>query len=328
MNAPLPHPAPRRGRFGERLPLKLLIAAPRGFCAGVDRAIEIVERAIERYGAPVYVRHEIVHNRYVVDALKAQGAIFVEELDEVPQGAPVVFSAHGVPKSVPAEADRREMIWVDATCPLVSKVHRQAERQIEGGRHIIFIGHRGHPEVTGTIGQVPEGSVTLVETVAEVDLLSFPADQPLAFLTQTTLSVDDTRAIVAALQAKYPRIVGPKAEDICYATSNRQAAVKVIAPGSDLVLVIGSPNSSNSLRLVEVAQRMGTDAKLIERASDIDPAWLDGVATIGLTAGASAPEKLVREVVERLAEWRDVEEHTLVSAEEKMIFKLPRQLVD
>jgi 4-hydroxy-3-methylbut-2-enyl diphosphate reductase len=324
MNAPLPHPR----RETDRLPLTLLIAAPRGFCAGVDRAIEIVERAIERYGAPVYVRHEIVHNRYVVDALKAQGAVFVDELDEVPEGAPVVFSAHGVPKAVPAEAERRAMVWVDATCPLVSKVHRQAERQIEAGRHIVFIGHRGHPEVIGTMGQVAEGSITLVETVDDVNELGFPADQPLAFLTQTTLSVDDTRAVVAALQARYPGVVGPKAEDICYATSNRQTAVKVIAPGSDLVLVIGAPNSSNSLRLVEVAQRMGTDARLIERASDIDPAWLEGVGTIGLTAGASAPEKLVREVVDRLSEWRDVEEHTLVSAEEKMVFKLPRQLTE
>ncbi len=308
--------------------LTFLIAAPRGFCAGVDRAIEIVERAIERYGAPVYVRHEIVHNKYVVDALKAQGAIFVEELDEVPDGAPVVFSAHGVPKSVPAEASRREMTWVDATCPLVSKVHRQAERQIEAGRHIVFVGHRGHPEVIGTMGQVPEGSITLVETVEDVAELDFGAEEPLSFLTQTTLSVDDTREIVAALEAKFPHIVGPKAEDICYATSNRQAAVKTIAPGSDLVLVIGAPNSSNSLRLVEVAERMGTEARLIQRASDIDPAWLDGVGTIGLTAGASAPEKLVREVVARLAQWREIEEHTLVSAEEKMVFKLPRQLVD
>ncbi|GGD88329.1 4-hydroxy-3-methylbut-2-enyl diphosphate reductase [Tsuneonella deserti] len=327
MNAPLPHRPTTSIPASGRLPLALLIAAPRGFCAGVDRAIEIVERALRLYGPPVYVRHEIVHNRYVVDALKEQGAIFVEELDEVPEGAPVVFSAHGVPKTVPAEAERRQMVWVDATCPLVSKVHRQAERQIEAGRHIVFVGHRGHPEVIGTMGQVPEGAITLVETLADVEALSFTGDTPLAFLTQTTLSVDDTREIVAALEARFPHIVGPKAEDICYATSNRQAAVKQIAPGSDLVLVIGAPNSSNSLRLVEVAQRMGTDARLIERASDIDPAWLDGVGTIGLTAGASAPEKLVREVVERLAEWRDVEEHTVVSAEEKMVFKLPRQLM-
>ena len=324
MNAPLQPLRPA----GERLPLQILIAAPRGFCAGVDRAIEIVERALQRYGAPVYVRHEIVHNRYVVDALKAQGAIFVEELDEVPDGAPVVFSAHGVPKAIPAEAQRREMVWVDATCPLVSKVHRQAERQSEAGRHILFIGHHGHPEVIGTMGQVPEGTMTLVETLADVEALFFSQDTPLAFLTQTTLSVDDTREIVAALEAKFPQIVGPKAEDICYATSNRQAAVKAIAPGSDLVLVIGAPNSSNSVRLVEVSIRMGTDAKLIERASNIDPAWLEGIGTLGLTAGASAPEKLVREVIERIGEWRDVEEHTLVSAEEKMVFKLPRQLLD
>jgi 4-hydroxy-3-methylbut-2-enyl diphosphate reductase len=313
---------------GRKLPLSVLIAAPRGFCAGVDRAIEIVERALERYGAPVYVRHEIVHNKYVVDNLKAKGAVFVEELEEVPDGVPVVFSAHGVPKAVPAAAQDRGLEYVDATCPLVSKVHRQAERQIEAGRHIVFIGHRGHPEVIGTFGQVPEGHMTLVETVEDVTALAFPAGAALAFLTQTTLSVDDTTKVVAALKARYPAIVGPKAEDICYATSNRQAAVKRIAPGSDLVLVIGAPNSSNSLRLVEVAERCGTDAKLIQRASDIDPAWLEGVGTVGLTAGASAPEALVREVVDRLGEWRAVEERTLSSAVEKMIFKLPRQLTD
>jgi len=308
-------------------PLKLLIAAPRGFCAGVDRAIEIVERAIERYGAPVYVRHEIVHNRFVVDTLKAKGAIFVAELDQVPDGAPVVFSAHGVPKAVPAAATARGLDWLDATCPLVSKVHRQAERQIEAGRHIVFIGHRGHPEVIGTLGQVPEGSMTLVETVADVAALGFSADVPLAFLTQTTLSVDDTAEIVAALRARYPGIAGPKAEDICYATSNRQAAVKAIAGECDLLLVIGAPNSSNSLRLVEVADRMGTPARLIQRGSEIAPEWLNGVATLGLTAGASAPETLVREVVETIAGWRTVSEETVVSAEEKMVFKLPRQLV-
>lgn len=323
MNAPLQNPPADQ----TRQPLTVLIAAPRGFCAGVDRAIEIVERAINRYGAPVYVRHEIVHNRFVVDALKAKGAIFVEELDEVPDDAPVVFSAHGVPKAVPLEATRRGLEWLDATCPLVSKVHRQAERQIESGRHIVFIGHVGHPEVIGTMGQVPDGSITLVETVQDVADLPFPQDMALAFLTQTTLSVDDTAKVVAALKERYPHIVGPKAEDICYATSNRQAAVKQIAPGSDLVLVIGAPNSSNSLRLVEVAKRCGTDAHLIQRASEIRPEWLDGVGTVGLTAGASAPETLVREVVDRLAEWREVEEHTLVSAEEKMVFKLPRQLV-
>lgn len=311
-----------------RLPLQLLIAAPRGFCAGVDRAIEIVERALEKYGAPVYVRHEIVHNRYVVESLKAKGAIFVEELDEVPADAPVVFSAHGVPKSVPAEAERRNMMYVDATCPLVSKVHRQAERQIEKGQHILFIGHEGHPEVIGTMGQVPEGQITLVETVRDVAKLPFTRDDKLSFLTQTTLSVDDTRELVEALRERYPQIVGPKAEDICYATSNRQAAVKKITPASDLVLVIGAPNSSNSLRLVEVAERLGTDARLIQRAEEIDPTWLEGVGTLGLTAGASAPEKLVREVVDRLSEWRDVSEETIMAAEENMIFKLPRQLTD
>jgi 4-hydroxy-3-methylbut-2-enyl diphosphate reductase len=320
MNAPFQKPG--------KLPLTVLIAAPRGFCAGVDRAIEIVERALERYGPPVYVRHEIVHNRYVVDNLKAKGAVFVEEIDQVPDGVPVVFSAHGVPKSVPAEAEGRGLEYLDATCPLVSKVHRQAERQIEAGRHIVFIGHKGHPEVVGTFGQVAEGAMTLVETPADVAALPFPPEADLAYLTQTTLSVDDTAAVVAALKARYPGIVGPKADDICYATSNRQAAVKRIAPACDLVLVIGAPNSSNSLRLVEVAERCGTDARLIQRGSDIDPAWLEGVGSVGLTAGASAPEALVREVIARLGEWRTVEERTLVTAEEKMIFKLPRQLVD
>ena len=308
--------------------LRLLIAAPRGFCAGVDRAIEIVELALARYGAPVYVRHEIVHNRFVVDGLKAKGAIFVEELDEVPDGVPVIFSAHGVPKTVPAEATTRGLEWLDATCPLVSKVHRQAERQIEAGRHIVFIGHRGHPEVIGTLGQVPEGTITLVETVDDVERLSFAADANLAFLTQTTLSVDDTAAVIAALRARFPQIAGPKAEDICYATSNRQAAVKEIAPACDLVLVIGAPNSSNSVRLVEVAERCGTMARLVQRGTDIDPAWLEGVNTIGLTAGASAPEELVREVVACIAAIRPLDEETIITAEEKMIFKLPRQLLE
>ena len=324
MNAPF-QTAPKTEA---KLPLTVLIAAPRGLCAGVDRAIEIVERSLERYGAPVYVRHEIVHNRYVVDGLKAKGAVFVEELDQVPEGVPVVFSAHGVPKAVPAEAQRRGLEYLDATCPLVSKVHRQAERQIEAGRHIVFVGHKGHPEVIGTFGQVPAGGMTLVETVADVEQLDFPPGTPLAFLTQTTLSVDDTAQVIAALKARYPDIVGPKAEDICYATSNRQAAVKQIAPESDLVLVIGAPNSSNSLRLVEVAERCGTTARLIQRASDIDPTWLEGVDTVGLTAGASAPETLVREVIDRLGEWRAVKEQTLSGIEERMIFKLPRQLTE
>ncbi|MEI6642315.1 MAG: 4-hydroxy-3-methylbut-2-enyl diphosphate reductase [Novosphingobium sp.] len=309
-------------------PLKLLIAAPRGFCAGVDRAIEIVERALDRFGEPVFVRHEIVHNRFVVDGLKAKGAVFVEELDEVPDGAPVVFSAHGVPKLVPAEATNRGLDWLDATCPLVSKVHRQAERQVEAGRHILFVGHKGHPEVIGTMGQVPAGSITLVETIEDVDALDFPDGTPLAFLTQTTLSVDDTREIVAALRTRFPEINGPRAEDICYATSNRQAAVKSIAARCELLLVIGAPNSSNSVRLVEVAERAGTPARLIQRGSEIDPAWIEGVETLGLTAGASAPEVLVREVVDRLREWRDVEEETVTTTVESMVFKLPRQLTD
>jgi len=307
-------------------PLELLIAAPRGFCAGVDRAIRIVELAIEKYGAPVYVRHEIVHNKYVVDTLKAKGAIFVEELDQVPDGVPVVFSAHGVPKAVPAKAAERGLSYLDATCPLVSKVHRQAERQIEAGRHILFIGHRGHPEVIGTLGQVPEGNMTLIETIEDVAALDLPEGTPLAYLSQTTLSVDDTAAIIAALHARFPQIAAPKAEDICYATSNRQSAVKAIAPQCQLMLVIGAPNSSNSLRLAEVAERLGTRAFLIQRASEIEIEWLEGVETLGLTAGASAPETLVREVVARLAEWRELNEEQVVTAEERMVFKLPRQL--
>ena len=320
MNAILPD--------ADLLPLRLLLAAPRGFCAGVDRAIEIVELALKRYGAPVYVRHEIVHNRFVVDSLKAKGAIFVEELDEVPDGAPVVFSAHGVPKAVPEAATTRGLDWLDATCPLVSKVHRQAERQIEAGRHIVFIGHKGHPEVIGTLGQVPEGTITLVETVADVARLEFAADLPLAFLTQTTLSVDDTAEIVTALRARYPQIVGPKAEDICYATSNRQAAVKVIAPECQLVLVIGAPNSSNSVRLVEVAERCGARSRLVQRGAEIEAAWLDGVSVLGLTAGASAPEELIQEVISRIAELREVTVEQVITAEEKMVFKLPKQLAD
>lgn len=320
MNAPFPSPG--------KPPLRLLLAAPRGFCAGVDRAIEIVERALARYGAPVYVRHEIVHNRYVVDGLRAKGAVFVEELDEVPDGAPVVFSAHGVPKSVPAEATSRGLDWLDATCPLVSKVHRQAERQIEAGRHILFIGHKGHPEVIGTFGQVPDGTMTLVETLDDVARLNFPDQAPLAFLTQTTLSVDDTAEIVAALKARFPQIVGPKAEDICYATSNRQAAVKAIAEECQLVLVIGAPNSSNSLRLVEVAERCGATAHLVQRGSEMDEAWFAGVETMGLTAGASAPETLIEEVIDRIAAFRDVTVEQVVTAEEKITFKLPRQLAE
>ncbi|TZG25927.1 4-hydroxy-3-methylbut-2-enyl diphosphate reductase [Sphingomonas montanisoli] len=308
-------------------PLTLLIAAPRGFCAGVDRAIRIVELAIEKYGAPVYVRHEIVHNKYVVDDLKAKGAIFVEELDEVPDGVPVVFSAHGVPKVVPAKAEERGLNYLDATCPLVSKVHRQAERLVSNGHHILFIGHRGHPEVIGTFGQVPDGVMTLIETVEDAEAITPPAGQPLAFLSQTTLSVDDTIEIITALRRRFPEIGAPRSEDICYATSNRQAAVKAITERCDAMLVIGAPNSSNSLRLVEVAERRGTRAVLIQRADEIDFGFLDGVRTLGITAGASAPELLVREVVDRLATRFAIEEHEVESATEDMLFKLPRSLV-
>jgi 4-hydroxy-3-methylbut-2-en-1-yl diphosphate reductase len=306
--------------------LELLIAAPRGFCAGVDRAIRIVELAIEKHGAPVYVRHEIVHNRYVVDTLKAQGAIFVDELDEVPDGAPVVFSAHGVPKSVPADAEARGLDYLDATCPLVSKVHRQAERQVENNRHIIFIGHRGHPEVVGTFGQVPDGAMTLVEAVEDVAALAPLDPQNLAFLTQTTLSVDDTAEIVRALQVRFPTIQGPRGEDICYATSNRQEAVKRIAGQCEAMLVIGAPNSSNSLRLVEVAERNGVRARLIQRAAEIDFDWLGLPKTLGITAGASAPEVLVREVVTALSTRFTVSETEVESARETIEFKLPRGL--
>ena len=306
--------------------MTLLIAAPRGFCAGVDRAIVIVERAIEKYGAPVYVRHEIVHNKYVVDSLKAKGAIFVEELDQVPDGVPVVFSAHGVPKAVPEKAQERGLDYLDATCPLVSKVHRQAERQVASGRHILFIGHKGHPEVIGTFGQVPDGSMTLIETVEDVARFAPVDPDNLAFLTQTTLSVDDTAAIVAALQDRFPSIAAPRGEDICYATSNRQTAVKAIAGRCDALYVIGAPNSSNSLRLVEVAEREGIPARLIQRADDVDFAWLNPIRTLGLTAGASAPEILVREVVERIATRYDVTEQQVETARETISFKLPRGL--
>jgi 4-hydroxy-3-methylbut-2-en-1-yl diphosphate reductase len=307
-------------------PLTLLIAAPRGFCAGVDRAIRIVELALERYGAPVYVRHEIVHNKFVVDSLKAKGAVFVPELDAVPDGAPVVFSAHGVPKAVPAKAAERGLDFLDATCPLVSKVHRQAERLTEHGRHILFVGHAGHPEVIGTFGQVPEGRMTLVETARDAETVA-PADpDALAFLTQTTLSVDDTAEIVAILRRRFPSIQGPRSEDICYATSNRQAAVKAIAGRCDALLVIGSPNSSNSLRLVEVAEREGTKARLVGRGADLDFAWLAGVRRLGITAGASAPELLVREVVDALRQRFAVTEEPVEGVEERMVFKLPAGL--
>ena len=312
--------------MSEKPMLDLLIAAPRGFCAGVDRAIRIVELAIEKHGAPVYVRHEIVHNKFVVETLKSQGAIFVEELDEVPDGAPVVFSAHGVPKSVPADAQSRGLEYLDATCPLVSKVHRQAERLVEAGRHIVFIGHAGHPEVIGTFGQVPEGAMTLVQTVEDVEALA-PADPGnLAFLTQTTLSVDDTAEMVEALQRRFPSIVGPRGEDICYATSNRQAAVKAIAADCDAVLVVGAPYSSNSLRLAEVAERQGVRATLIQRAADLDWSFLEGVKTLGVTAGASAPELLVRELIDLIATRFTIREREVETTRESISFKLPRGL--
>ena len=309
-------------------PLHILIAAPRGFCAGVDRAITIVEKAIFLYGPPVYVRHEIVHNKFVVDRLRGMGAVFVDELDEVPDGRPVVFSAHGVPKIVPAAAEARGLDYLDATCPLVSKVHRQAQRLIEVGRHILFIGHEGHPEVVGTFGQVPEGAMTLVETIEQAEAVAVEDADNLSFLTQTTLSVDDTAEIVAALQRRFPAIRGPKGEDICYATSNRQAAVKAIAPRAEKMLVIGATNSSNSLRLAEVAERLNVPARLIARASDIDWEWFGQPGTIGLTAGASAPEVLVREVVDALRERFAVTEEEAAHVNEGMIFKLPRELVD
>jgi 4-hydroxy-3-methylbut-2-enyl diphosphate reductase len=309
-----------------RPPMTVLIAAPRGFCAGVDRAIRIVELAIEKYGAPVYVRHEIVHNRFVVDALREQGAVFVETVDDVPDGVPVVFSAHGVPKSVPAKAEMRGLTYLDATCPLVSKVHRQAERMHEQGRHILFVGHAGHPEVIGTFGQLPIGSMTLVETVGDAERVQPIDSERLGFLTQTTLSVEDTNEIVGILQRRFPNILGPKGEDICYATSNRQASARRASERGEFLIVIGAPNSSNSLRLVEVAKRLGKPARLIQRAEEIDMRWFDGMRTIGLTAGASAPEVLVREVVDRLRDYFDVTEEIVETTQENMTFKLPRGL--
>ena len=307
-------------------PLSVLLATPRGFCAGVDRAIQIVEKAIEKYGAPVYVRHEIVHNRHVVDRLKALGAIFIEELEEAPSDRPVVFSAHGVPKSVPAEARSRKMLYLDATCPLVSKVHVEAGRHFEAGREIVLIGHAGHPEVVGTMGQLPAGAVTLIET--EADAVGFTPKDPanLAFVTQTTLSVDDTAGIVAALRARFPQIAAPHKEDICYATTNRQEAVKAVAARSQVLLVLGSANSSNSVRLAEVGRRAGAKAYLIDDAEGLDLAWLAGAQVVGVTAGASAPEVLVQGVIARLAERFDVEVEELDAARETVSFKLPRAL--
>ncbi len=325
MNAPFrtqPH------RDAARPALTVLIAAPRGFCAGVDRAIEIVERALAKYGAPVYVRHEIVHNRFVVESLERQGAVFVEELDEIPDdGRPVVFSAHGVPKAVPEAAAKRNLFALDATCPLVSKVHREAERHFARGRHILLIGHAGHPEVVGTMGQLPEGAVTLVEDAEQARSIAVPEGAPLAFITQTTLSVDDTADIVAALRERFPEIHAPAKEDICYATTNRQAAVKAIAPRAEMMIVVGAPNSSNSVRLVEVAKRAGCGtAFMVQRGRELDPAIADGMATIGVTAGASAPEVLVWEVLARLAERFTLEIEEVVVAEERITFKLPAAL--
>ena len=308
-------------------PLTLYLAAPRGFCAGVDRAIKIVELALQKWGAPVYVRHEIVHNKFVVDALRAQGAVFVEELDDCPVDRPVIFSAHGVPKSVPAAAQARQMIAVDATCPLVTKVHNEAQRHSEAGLQMVMIGHQGHPETIGTMGQLPEGEVLLVETAGDVARLMVRDPARLAYITQTTLSVDDTAEIVAALQARFPAIVGPHKEDICYATTNRQAAVKAIAGKIDALLVIGAPNSSNSRRLVEVGRSAGCAyAQLVQRASEIDWRALEGVTSVGVTAGASAPEVLVNEVIDAFRARFDTRVELVETAQENIEFKVPRIL--
>jgi 4-hydroxy-3-methylbut-2-enyl diphosphate reductase len=310
-----------------RPPLEILLAAPRGFCAGVDRAILIVERAIAKFGAPVYVRHEIVHNRFVVEALERKGAVFVDELDQVPDGCPVVFSAHGVPKEVPAEADRRKLVYFDATCPLVSKVHAEAEHHFDAGRHILLIGHAGHPEVVGTIGQLPPGAVTLVQDARQAETVAIADPANLAFITQTTLSVDDTADIVAVLTRRFPAISGPRKEDICYATTNRQAAVKAMATRADAILVVGAPNSSNSMRLVEVAAAAGcARARLVQRAAEIDWAWLAGVRRLGITAGASAPEILVQEVIAACRQHYDVTIQEVHVTNEDVHFNLPRAL--
>ena len=315
--------------MSDRPALTIRLAAPRGFCAGVDRAIQIVEEALKKWGAPVYVRHEIVHNAHVVSRLEAMGAVFVEELDECPTDRPVIFSAHGVPKSVPAEAASRQMIYVDATCPLVSKVHVEAERHSNEGREIVLIGHAGHPEVIGTMGQLPNGAITLIETVEDAERFVPKDPDNLAFVTQTTLSVDDTADIVAVLQSRFPAMSAPHKEDICYATTNRQDAVKVLAPGAGLVLVIGARSSSNSVRLVEVALRAGAArAELIASAENIDWSWFDGVSTLGLTAGASAPEDLVQGVIDACRARFDVTMDSVETAKETVTFKLPRVLVD
>lgn len=307
--------------------LTVQLASPRGFCAGVDRAIQIVEKALERYGAPVYVRHEIVHNKHVVNRLEAMGAVFVKELDECPDDRPVVFSAHGVPQRVPAEAARRNMLYVDATCPLVSKVHVEAQRHHKSGQEILLIGHAGHPEVIGTMGQLPDGVMHLIETVEDVEAFEPKDPDNIAFVTQTTLSVDDTAEIVAALQKRFPGIASPHKEDICYATTNRQAAVKAIGENADLVLVVGAPNSSNSVRLVEVAERAGAKAaRLLQKAEEIDWGWLEGVQRIGISAGASAPEELVEGLLSALARRYTLHIREVRVAEENVVFKLPKEV--
>ena len=313
---------------GEKPPLNVILCSPRGFCAGVVRAIDSVEKALSVYGPPVYVRHEIVHNRYVVESLKAKGAIFVEELDEIPDtGAPVVFSAHGVPKSVPEGAKARNFVTLDATCPLVTKVHREAEIHFRRGREIVLIGHAGHPEVVGTIGQLPEGSVSLIQTLDDARTFAPKNPDNLAFITQTTLSIDDTAEIVDILRARFPAIAGPHKEDICYATTNRQEAVKLVAPLVDAMIVVGSPNSSNSQRLKEVAERAGCSrAALVQRADDIDWAIFGDIATLGITAGASAPEILVEEIIDAFAARYEVRVETKTAVEETVFFPLPRPL--
>lgn len=313
----------------EKPQISILLAAPRGFCAGVDRAIQIVEHAIRKWGAPVYVRHEIVHNRHVVERLERLGAVFVEELDECPVDRPVIFSAHGVPKAVPAEARAREMIFVDATCPLVSKVHVEAERHFEAGREIVLIGHAGHPEVIGTMGQLPAGAITLLETTADAERFTPRDPAKLSFVTQTTLSVDDTAEMVAVLQRRFPEIAAPHKEDICYATTNRQDAVKAMARDADLVLVIGSPKSSNSVRLVEVAMRAGArDARLVASAEDVDWSWFEGARVVGVTAGASAPEDLVEELIAAIAARFEARVEEVRVTKEDVVFKLPRVLAE
>jgi 4-hydroxy-3-methylbut-2-enyl diphosphate reductase len=313
----------------EKPQISVLLAAPRGFCAGVDRAIQIVEQAIRKWGAPVYVRHEIVHNRHVVERLEALGAVFVEDLDDCPTDRPVIFSAHGVPKSVPVEAQRREMIFVDATCPLVSKVHVEAQRHFDAEREIVLIGHAGHPEVIGTMGQLPEGAITLLETAADAETFQPRDPSKLSFVTQTTLSVDDTAEMVAVLQRRFPGITAPHKEDICYATTNRQDAVKAMAENADLVLVIGSPKSSNSVRLVEVAKRAGAkDARLVGSAEDVNWAWFDGVRSVGVTAGASAPEDLVGALIAAIAARFDARVEEVRVTKEDVVFKLPRVLAE